>query len=160
LSLYDRVRKIEPDNGYLAVRRAILLYKNGATAEAEQILSERRKVAKTAPELNNLCWAKATAGILLESAQQDCQAALELKPDSGPTLDSLAFVKLRMNQFDEAIALYDQALSKRTGSASYMGRAIAYARKGEGKRAETDRIQARKLDPDAETRFAEYGVKF
>jgi len=41
-----------------------------------------------------------------------------------------------------------------------MGRAIAFARKGYRTHAETDRTDALKLDPDAESRFAEYGVKF
>jgi len=36
-----------------------------------------------------------------------------LKPDYGPTIDSLAFVKLRLGKIDESISLYDQAIGKR-----------------------------------------------
>jgi Flp pilus assembly protein TadD len=97
---------------------------------------------------------------MLESAAQDCLEALKLKPDLGPVIDSLAFVRLRMGKFDEAISLYSQAIEKKTGSASYMGRAIAYARKGDSVRAQADRAEALNLDGDAETRFAEYGMKF
>jgi hypothetical protein len=41
-----------------------------------------------------------------------------------------------------------------------MGRAIAYARKGDQAHANLDRAAAQKLDPGAESRFAGYGVKF
>jgi len=159
LQLYDQVQKLAPDRDYLMLRRAIILYKTGSTAEAEKIFAERRSHAKTASDLNSLCWEKATAGILLESALQDCTESLKLKPDYGPTIDSLAFVKLRLGKIDESISLYDQAIGKKTGSASYMGRAIAYSRKGDKVHADADRAQALKLDGDAETRFAEYGVK-
>jgi tetratricopeptide (TPR) repeat protein len=160
LQLYDQAIKVAPDTGYLSLGRAIILYKAGSTAEAERILSEGRGRAKTASDLNGLCWRKATAGILLESALQDCLDALKLAPDRGPIIDSLAFVKLRMSKLDEAIALYNQAIEKRTSSASYMGRAIAYARKGDMQHAQSDRAEALRLDGDAETRFAEYGLKF
>jgi Flp pilus assembly protein TadD len=55
--------------------------------------------------------------------------------------------------------LYDRAIAKKIGSASYMGRAIAYSRKGDRARADADRAEAIRLDPDAETRFAEFGLK-
>jgi tetratricopeptide (TPR) repeat protein len=142
LQLYDQVIKLSPDSPYMSLHRAIILYKTGSTEEASKILGDRRKQAKTAADLNGLCWTKATAGILLESALQDCLEALKLKPDHAPAIDSLAFVKLRTGKLDEAITLYDQAIEKKTGSASYMGRAIAYARKGDITRAQADRAEA------------------
>jgi tetratricopeptide (TPR) repeat protein len=160
LTHYDQLKKLVPDNSYFIVRRAIILYKTGATSEAETLLSAARKDAKTSSDFNNLCWAKATAGILLEEALKDCEEALKLNSGSGQVIDSLAFVKLRTGKLDEAIALYDQAIAKDTGSASYMGQAIAYARKGDSGHAEADREEALRLDPDAVTRFAEYGLKF
>jgi tetratricopeptide (TPR) repeat protein len=159
LAIYDRVVRVAPDNGYLTLRRAVLLYKVGSHAEAEKMIAARRSEAKTSTDLNNLCWAKATAGIMLESALQDCQDSLKLKPDNARAIDSLAFVKLRTGKIDDAIALYSQAISKRVGSSSYMGRAIAYARKGDKAQAEADRAEALKLDPNAEQRFVEYGLK-
>jgi tetratricopeptide (TPR) repeat protein len=160
LALYDQIKSIVPDNRYAAVRRAIILYKTGSKSEAETLLSAARKDAKTSSDFNSLCWAKATAGILLEDALKDCEQALKLNSDSGQAIDSLAFVKLRTGKLNDAITLYDQAIAKDTGAASYMGRAIAYARKGDNRHAEADREEALKLDPDAVTRFAEYGLKF
>jgi Flp pilus assembly protein TadD len=40
-----------------------------------------------------------------------------------------------------------------------MGRAIAFARKGDKARAEADRAKALELEPEAEAQFASYGVK-
>lgn len=159
LQLYDAAVEAAPDNTYLAIGRAMILYKAGNTVEAEKLLAARRASLKSATEFNNLCWSKATKNMMLESALQDCQEALRLKPDNGAALDSLALVKLRLGKFDEAISLYGQAIAKKTGSASYMGRAIAYARKGDKARSVADRAEAMKLDPDVETRFAEYGLK-
>ena len=159
LTLYDRLVNPSAAFSEYAVERATVLYKAGRQAEAQRIFAEQRPKAKTAQHYNSLCWAKATAGIELDSALSDCQESLRLKPDSGPTIDSLAFVKLRQGKIDEAISLYTQAIAKRTGSASYMGRAIAYSRKGDKAHSQADLNEALKLDPDAETRFAEYGMK-
>ena len=159
LALYDRLVNPSPAFSEYAVERATVLYRAGRRAEAQRIFAEQRPKAKTPQHYNSLCWAKATAGIELDSALNDCQESLRLNPDSGPTIDSLAFVKLRQGKIDEAISLYTQAIAKRTGSASYMGRAIAYSRKGDKAHSQADLTEALKLDPDAETRFAEYGMK-
>jgi tetratricopeptide (TPR) repeat protein len=159
LKLYDQVHQLAPANDYLALRRAILLYKSGTTSEAEKVITAQHAKAKTATDLNHLCWTKATAGILLESALQDCLESLKLKPDSIQTLDSLAFVDLRLGKTDEAITMYSKAIAGNSGSASYMGRSIAYARKGDKVHSDADRAEAMRLDHDAETRFAEYGLK-
>jgi len=159
IPLYDQALKAAPGTSYLPLRRAVILYKAGRRPEAEKLLAAERSKAKTSRDFNSLCWAKATAGIELDSALQDCQESLRLQPGNGATIDSLAFVKLRQGKVDEAITLYTQAIDKKTGSASYMGRAIAYSRKGDKAHSDADRNEALKLDPDAETRFAEYGMK-
>ena len=142
LTLYDRLVNPSAAFSEYAVERATVLYKAGRQAEAQRIFAEQRPKAKTAQHYNSLCWAKATAGIELDSALSDCQESLRLKPDSGPTIDSLAFVKLRQGKIDEAISLYTQAIAKRTGSASYMGRAIAYSRKGDKAHSQADLNEA------------------
>jgi hypothetical protein len=67
-------------------------------------------------------------------------------------------VLLRMGKIDEALAVYNNAIAKNSGSASFMGRALVHARKGDKASAEADRAAAILLDPDAEVRFAEYGL--
>ena len=159
LPLYDRAIQFEPKSTQLEIGRAGLLYKAGRVQESEKAFADIRGRAKTASDYNSLCWAKATRAILIESALEDCREALKLQPETGPYLDSLGMVMLRLGRLDEALAAYDKAIAKRTGSASLMGRALAYALKGDRTRAEADRAEAIKLDPDAEARFAEYGLK-
>jgi tetratricopeptide (TPR) repeat protein len=159
LPLYDRAIRSDPKSTQLEIGRAGLLYKAGKVQEAEKIFADVLSRAKTASDYNSLCWAKATRAILIESALEDCRQALKLQPEAGSYLDSLGMVMLRLGRLDEALTAYDKAIAKRTGSASLMGRALVYARKGDRARAEIDKAEAVKLDPDAEERFAEYGLK-
>lgn len=159
LAVYDRL--VNPSSAFsdYAIMRAIALYKLGRVAEAQKIFADERRKAKTSSDFNNLCWDKATAGILLESALAECREAQRLERDSSNIMDSLGFILLRLGKVDEAIRAYDAAITKKNGAESYMGRAMAYARKGDKARAATDRLQATTLDPDVEVRFAQYGMK-
>jgi tetratricopeptide (TPR) repeat protein len=68
---------------------------------------------------------------------------------------------LRSGRLDEAVAAYDSAIakSKKAPAASYMGRALAYARKGDLKKAEADAAEARKTDPAIDEEFERYGLR-
>jgi tetratricopeptide (TPR) repeat protein len=160
VELYDRALASRSDNFTLKVYRATLTYEAGDKTAAEKALTSLRAQAKTTSDFNNLCWRAATLGILLDAAAHDCEQALRLKPDNAAALDSLAFVKLRQGKLEEAISLYGRAIAGGTGAASYMGRAIARARTGDKVRAAADRAEAIKRDPDAETRYAEYGLTY
>jgi tetratricopeptide (TPR) repeat protein len=159
LAIYDQVTKVQPDSEFYAERRAILLYKTGRKSEAEAFFAAQRAKAKTSSDYNGMCWNNATAGIFLDAALLDCRRALQIKPDYPAAMDSLAFVLLRLGKIDESIAEYTLAIAKSPGSASYMGRSLAYAKKGDKAHADADRAEALRLDGDAEIRFAEYGLK-
>lgn len=140
--------------------RAIALYKSGKTAEAETAFGDIRSRSKSATDLNGLCWDKATAGILLESAVQDCRDALKLRPDTSGYEDSLGLALLRLGKLDEALKAYSAAIDNSHIAGSYLGRAIAYLRKGDLAHAKADRVEAVKRNPDIEAEFAEYGLTF
>ncbi|HEY7005708.1 MAG TPA: DUF3857 domain-containing protein [Sphingomicrobium sp.] len=159
LALLDRMKPSPLNPGY-ELQRAILLYKAGRTDDAHKIFDTVRASSKSAMELNNLCWAKATADVLLQSALEDCEASLKLNPDSGPSEDSLGMVLLKLGKLDEALHAYDAAIAKKTGAASLMGRAFVYLRKGDKAHAEADAAEARKMAPDIDETFASYGLKF
>lgn len=159
LQFYDQVVKAEADNSYYKLRRAVVMFKAGNVSEAKKLIAEQDSDAKSAGDFNNLCWEKATAGILLDGALEDCHQALKRQPQTGGYIDSLAFVELRLGRIDDAIADYDRAIANKSGAASYMGRAIAYARKGDKVHADADRAQALKLDPNEQTRFEEFGLE-
>ena len=136
-----------------------MLNKAGRTAEAEKIFAEQRAKAKAPQDFNSLCWSKAIADVQLDSALADCREAVRRSPDAGPYQDSLGMVLLKLGRIDESLAAYEKAVAKGTGAASFMGRAIAHARKGQMALARADVAEARKLDADIEARFADYGLK-
>lgn len=145
---------------YIAEHRAILMFKVGRTAEAEKLLADLSSKTKSALELNNLCYDQATAGIRLEAALENCRAALKVNPDSGAYLDSLGMVLLKLGKLDDALSAYNQAVAKGEGAASLMGRAFVYLKKGDRTHAQADAEAARKLSPEIDATFAEYGLKF
>jgi len=146
-------------DSYLLTKRGIAYLLAGQQAKADQDFAAARARAKSAGELNNICFEKAKAGVALADALGDCDAALAKQPDSSAALDSRAFVLLRLGRYDEAIADYGKALVARPALAdSLLGRAIAWARKGDKAKSELDLAAARKSDPSIETTFADYGV--
>jgi tetratricopeptide (TPR) repeat protein len=160
LALLDRLPKSTADEAWVQRLQAVMLYKAGRTAEAQKRFADLGTKSKTASEFNSLCWMKATAGMLLESALSDCQNALKMSPDSGPYLDSLGMVLLKLGKLDEALDAYTKAIAKNTGADSLMGRAFVYMRKGDRAHADADAAAARKLYAMIDDTFAEYGLKF
>jgi tetratricopeptide (TPR) repeat protein len=68
-------------------------------------------------------------------------------------------VLLRLGRLDEAITEYSRVLAKAPHMAdSLYGRALAWARKGEGAKAKADAAAALEADPVVADRFADYGL--
>ncbi|HKX92053.1 MAG TPA: DUF3857 domain-containing protein [Sphingomicrobium sp.] len=160
LKLYEDALKLEPDNFSAGVKRAVMLHRLGRSAEASKLFADLRTRARDAGKLNNLCWEKATAGILLESALAECTEALKLRPDSAAVLDSLGLTLLRLGRYEEAIGAYDKAIAGGIGAISLMGRSIAQARKGNKSLAEADRKAALAENPDIAAEAQRFGLQF
>jgi tetratricopeptide (TPR) repeat protein/transglutaminase-like putative cysteine protease len=159
LALYDGMPKSGTDQQWIQVERAVLLFKAGRVAEAKHAFALLRSTAKSANEMNSICWAEGTARIMLDDAVEECREAVKQSGGAAQYADSLGMALLQSGKLDEALAAYDQAIAKAPLSASYMGRAIIYARKGDSSRANAELEQAKKLDADIEQRFADYGLK-
>ena len=159
LDVLDRV-KPDPEDHFASVERAIVMYKAGRVDDASKLLASVRADSKTASQLNSLCWSKATADIMLQSAVQDCRDALRLSPGYGAYEDSLGMALLRLGKLDEALDAYDKAIARHTGAASLLGRAFVYLRKGDRARAEADAAAARKMSATVDSEFADYGLNF
>ncbi len=156
----SKAMAVSSDSADLLAKRGMAYLRLGHAEQAEQDFAAARSKSTQAQTLNNLCWMKATANIALESALQDCDAALSKAPDLAGVLDSRAFVLLRLGRFDEAIAAYDKALAKRPDlPQSLYGRAVAWARKGDMARSQADAEAAIKLDAYVKSEFDGYGVK-
>lgn len=140
-------------------KRGIVHERAGQAALAARDFVAARAAAKTPATLNEICWEKATAGVALELALKECDAALALAPDSPPIVDSRALVLLRLGRIDEAIAAYGKAIAKMpTGASSLYGRGIAEARKGDKAAADRDMAAALKANPDIKDDYDGYGV--
>ena len=149
-----------PDNPALITARGIAYARAGETARAMTDFAAARAKATSPQALNNLCWSKATAGVALDSALADCNAAVDGAPAEASYLDSRGFVFLRLGRTDKAIADYDRALAKnpRLPSSLY-GRAVAWARKGAVAKSRSDAEAALRIDPDIRAAYDGYGVK-
>ena len=159
LALLQNVTTKTPDDR-VEIERFTLLHKLGRTEDERKYLAALRSSATTDIQLNNICWAKATHGIMLESALQDCRDAIKLNPENGAVYDSLGMVLLKLGKLDEALEAYNQAIAKRTGADSLMGRAFVYLHKGDTAHALLDAAAARTAFPKIDETFAGYDLKF
>jgi tetratricopeptide (TPR) repeat protein len=148
-----------PTGTNLLVRRGIAYAKAGDAPLADKDFAAARALTQGAQALNNLCWAKAIAGVGLDRALEECDAALTAAPEDTQIQDSRAFVLLRMGRVDDALALYNTILAKApTQAASLYGRAVAEDRKGDAAAADHDVAAALKANPKEAETFASYGM--
>jgi len=106
------------------------------------------------------CWTRATAGIDLDKALADCDAAVAQKPKYSGALDSRGFVHFRLGQYDAAIADYTAALALTPKQASSLfGRGLAEQKKGMTAEAAADLAAARAADARIDETFKSYGIK-
>ncbi len=139
---------------------AAIVWSGPIAAQPNEALRKVEIAPPTVGQLNQSCWDKATAGIGLESALADCNAALAIEPENSNIIDSRALVLLRLGRFDDAIADYDRALAAEPfPPESRFGRAVARARKGDRAVSEADMKAALKSDPQVAARFESFGIK-
>jgi len=156
---YSLALRDAPDDPALLTGRGIAYSRLSDSDHARQDFAAARAKATKPGLLNALCWAKATAGVALDSALDDCDAALAKAPNTASYLDSRAFVLLRLGRIDAAIADYDHALAQNPRLVSSLyGRAVAWARKGDKTKSQADAQTALRIDPDIGATFDRYGV--
>lgn len=155
-------RLVDADTGN-AFSKALLGGAFARAGDAERaratFASARAGAHDNAALLNRLCWEQATAGFDLGKAQADCKAALAVHPDDAAVQDSLGFVLLRMQRYNEAIAAYDGALKSTPPQATALfGRGLARRASGAVEAGDADLKQARAIKPDIDAIFREYGL--
>ena len=156
----DDVIKQEPSDVDVRLDRAQILVRSGRLKEAAaEFIWARAKSADDAQALNALCWAQATVNVTLKDALADCDASLKLAPKLAQTLDSRAFVLLRLGRYQESIASYSLALASDPAEAmSLYGRGIAKLRDGDANGGQADMAQARAIGFKVEGAYQSYGV--
>jgi tetratricopeptide (TPR) repeat protein len=118
-----------PDYAYMTAR---LILDNGDRAGAR---TEFERVVRTYPEAaaasNDLAFLLAEDATDLPTAQRHAERAVRLQP-SAETLDTLGFVKLKQGAAEEAVGLFERALSRQPDYATaryHLG--LALIEKGE-----------------------------
>lgn len=148
-----------PENVAILIARGIVFARSGDMAAADRDFAAARTRKNVAEAINELCWQKATSGIMLESALKDCTELLAKAPNEASYLDSDGFVLLRLGRLDEAISVYSRTLALNPYlPTSLFGRGIAYARKGDEVRAKADLAAAERITASVRADFVGYGV--
>jgi tetratricopeptide (TPR) repeat protein len=96
---------------------------------------------------------------ILKQALADCNQALRLMPNNAATLDSRAFIFLKMTHFDATVSDYDAALriDPKLAFALY-GRGLARLKNGDPS-GEADIAAAKALQADIAEEYARYGMQ-
>ena len=153
IDLYDRAIKSALDGTYLELGRAIALQRAGRTAEAKAAFDSMRAKAKSAGDLNRMCWAKAVNDVLLQSALEDCRQGQRMNPDYPGLNASLGMVLLKLGKLAEARAAFDKAVAAKSDEDAYKGRAIVRSRMGDAAGARADAAEARRRRRMSTTRL-------
>lgn len=139
--------------------RGIALWKAGERTRAEADFDEARRLAVNPQELNSLCYNKAEAGVALDRALAECDAALAAMPDMAMILDSRGAVLLRLGRDAEARQAFDQALTAmpQMTNTRYL-RAVVRSRAGDFAGAEEDLAMVRRTSPSLIADWERKGV--
>jgi tetratricopeptide (TPR) repeat protein len=159
----DTVDHLEPPQADLRLDLGILY---AGANELPQAISQYNLWIKAhdsdvrlANAYNARCWAQAWLGTALDQGMSDCNKAIRVTADNPVTLESRALVRLRMDDFDHAIADYSAALKLRPRSAvALYGRGLAETHKQKTAAAEGDIAAATALAPHIAEEFKKRGV--
>lgn len=156
----DKALQQSPKALSMQLDRLVLLHRLGRDPEATEVLDAIEADAKEmSGSLNDICYSLAMQPFLLDRALADCDASLKIDPGSAATLDSRAFVLMRLGRYAEALGAYDAALKAAPKLAtSLYGRGLVEARQGRAAESKRDIDAALQLSPDLEDSFRRMGV--
>lgn len=132
-----------------------------ALAQLDLWIPSHAEDSRMTAALSNRCTARALMGQDLALALKDCNRVVSgSSKGSIPTiLDSRAFVRLRLGDYDEAIEDYDAALKMNPQMAAALyGRGIAKVRKKKITDGEADITNAEKIAPKIAEQFTVLGI--
>lgn len=120
MDLLDKLLPLDEERsqGILIYRAKAAIQLGRLDLAAQDFATARAKAVDDAEVLNNLCWAAATTGVLLDQAIKDCDAALAISPEAPHIQDSRARVLLQMGDAAGALTAYDAVLA---ASSEYVG---------------------------------------
>lgn len=109
--------------------------------------------------LNGRCWIRAIAGVELDKARRDCDAAIAIDPEYHEALDSRAMVSMREQRWKDAWDDFNAAVSLRGDVAVYLyGRGLASLGLKEIEAGNADLSRARALNQRIDRLYREFGL--
>lgn len=140
---------------YLALNRPGL-----ALAQFDAWVASRPNQVDRDEVLNGRCWARALLGSDLDKALDDCNGALDAKPNQAAYLDSRGLVQLRQGRYAKALADYEAALKLNPQQAwSLLGRGLARLRLDQRDAGLADIAAAKALRPGIEAEARRHGLE-
>ncbi|MDR0227132.1 MAG: tetratricopeptide repeat protein [Burkholderiaceae bacterium] len=148
-ALQAELQKQDPEDAELAYDTALLAERAGKLEDMERLL---RGIIERKPDFqhayNALGYSFAERGIHLDEAEQLVRKALEMAPGDPFITDSLAWVKFRRGELDQALKLLETAYAARPDVeiAAHLGEVLWTM--GQRERAQEIWRQAQSLNPD------------
>lgn len=132
-------------------------------AELDLWIANHPDDSKMIDALHGRCRLRAVQGEELAKALSDCNAAYrrsdKSNPLNAPILESRGLVRLRLGDYDKAIADYDESLNLAPKNAGAMyGRGVAKIRKQKTADGEADLARARELSSTIADEFKRHGI--
>jgi tetratricopeptide (TPR) repeat protein len=157
---FGRAIALDPNDADAWMNRGVALQQKN---DFERSLPDLERALALAPRhalaLNARCWSRAVLGRDLDGALADCNAALEVAPESSDGRNSRGFVHFRRGEHALAIRDYDAALAKapREASSHYV-RGLAKRASGDTAGGDRDIRAGIALEPGVAKRYAGYGI--
>lgn len=161
LTLIDtRLKAIaDPDRDLLQQKTAILLLLRDYAAAVAVADAQLRRYPGSVTYLALRCQARAEGSIELPLARKDCDDAIRFDSGAIDAFNARGLLKLRLGQWDGAIADYGAALALEPRNyRSLYGRGIARLRKGEREAGERDLASARRYSFDVDGEMRDSGL--
>jgi tetratricopeptide (TPR) repeat protein len=152
---------LRPDYAQTYINRGDDYDIKGEYARALLDLDQAIKLKPDAPaeRFNDRCFVEFEIGTNLGGALKDCDRALTLKPGEATSLDSRAWVHLKMGNAKPAMDDFDAALRQKPDqSSSLYGRGLLKRRQHDNKAGDADIAAALKLDPTLPETVRKWGI--
>ena len=108
---------------------------------------------------NTRCWQRVALGTELDKALSDCTASIDLVPTNAYSVDSRAWVWLRMGEWEKSLGEFDRALALKPQLVSSLyGKGIVERRLGNQAASDRDIAAARELRPEIDANLKRDGM--
>lgn len=149
----------DPDEDLLQQKVALLLLMREYGSAVAVADAQLRRYPGSVTYLAMRCQARAEGSIELPKARKDCDDAIRFDSGAAQAFDARGLVKLRLGQWDDAIADYTAALALEPRAyRSLYARGVARLRKGEREAGERDLASARRYSFDVDLELRESGI--